>query len=65
MWTFVFGDGGCLRQKDYAEGKKSQHCRGPGKARATHTMAGEAQFDKSSEMGSWSDLGSMLEERVA
>jgi len=64
MWTFVLGGGRCLRQ-DCKEGeKKSQHCRGVGEARETHMMAGEAQFDKLSEMGSWSDFGSMLEERV-
>lgn len=35
-----------------------------GKARETHMMAGEAQLDKSSEMGSWSDFGSTLRRRV-
>lgn len=31
---------------------------------ASGTMAGEAQFDKLSEMGSWSDFGSMSGEEA-
>lgn len=57
------GEGGGIGKNDGNKLGWSGHGQG---TKATHTMAaGEAQFDKSSEMDmdSWSDLGSMLGEK--